>query len=121
MYSVDVQKSSYKSGQSRINDGSRFVSWSPWVRCLRLQSRVVHDIQFVEISSAYEQVNNIQRCIVAVKGATDAQLSILDDLIQSKRKQVGQYHELAEIPQEALDMMQLDYEFVYPKKRIYLK
>ena len=54
------------------------------------------DIQFVEISSAYEQVNNIQRCIVAVKGATDAQLSILDDLIQSKRKQVGQYHELSE-------------------------
>lgn len=55
------------------------------------------------------------------RGATDAQLSILDDLIQSKRKQVGQYHELAEIAQEALDMMQLDYEFVYPKKRIYLK
>lgn len=121
MYSVDVQKSSYKSGQSRINDASHFISWSPRVRCLRLQSRVVHDIQFVEISSAYEQVNNIQRCIVAVKGATDAQLSILDDLIQSKRKQVGQYHELAEIAQEALDMMQLDYEFVYPKKRIYLK
>lgn len=85
MYSVDVRKSSYKSGQSRINDGSHFISWSPWVRCLRLQSRVVHD------------------------------------LIQSKRKQVGQYHELAEIAQEALDMMQLDYEFVYPKKRIYLK
>lgn len=53
------------------------------------------DIQFIEISSAYEQVNNIQRCVVAVKGATDAQLGILEDLIQSKRKQVGQYHELA--------------------------
>lgn len=44
MYSVDVQKSSYKSGQSRINDGSRFISWGPWVRCLRLQSRVVHTV-----------------------------------------------------------------------------
>lgn len=44
MYSVDVQKSSYKSGQSRINDGSHFISWSSWVRCLRLQSRVVHEL-----------------------------------------------------------------------------
>ena len=46
---------------------------------------------------------------------------MFEDLIQSKRKQVGQYHERAEITQEALDLMQLDYEFVYPKKRIYLK
>lgn len=46
---------------------------------------------------------------------------MFEALIRSKRKQVGQYHELAEIAQEALDMMQLDYEFVYSKKRIYLK
>lgn len=47
--------------------------------------------------------------------------AFLMTLFRASASRWGQYHELAEIAQEALDMMQLDYEFVYPKKRIYLK